>query len=124
MPVEQYAWLLALAMIAARRGSAPDQEDPSKLLVEDVSGIAGRLKPTQGSAANDLVAALFISYLLFALLRAKRRAKTLRIGPDFCKFNDAAIFSDIPAIPHQMAAAGFRALTQVSAKSITSHRRP
>ena len=83
-----------------------NQQDPFPPSMEEVTAVAGRFHAPNSRAANDFKAALFIFLLILKYCCAKNRAKIVINGPDLCKFNEAAIFSQLLAIPHQMASAG------------------
>ncbi len=118
MSEQEYVWMLGA--ISAWQQLEDDRDSPKSIGMERVTGVSGSLSDYQEEAANEMAARLFILLLILSWTSANKSAKTLKNGPDFCKIPAAAFFPLLAAIPYQMAAAGFRALTQGSAKSITS----
>ena len=121
MSQQKYAWLLALSMISLRqRLEDNDQDDPFPSVMEEVTAVAGRLRESERQAANDLAAVMFILLLLLWWSCAKHRAIFCGFHSELREINEAAFFSWIACIPHEMGAAGFQPLPPSSDKSITS----
>lgn len=88
MSKQEYTWLVALSVIAARGKSNDggcDQEDPRPLM-QAIYARAGSFSNAPAKAANDLAAALLVLLFILAWNCAKYRA-LLRIRAQICANN-------------------------------------
>lgn len=108
MSKREYAWILALSMLANDRANNavidPEGTDPAW---GDITARAGRLKDTSAPSANDaaIAAALFKLLLILFYCGAINRAKIVNRVPIFCKLTGGEISEPIRSIQHSYWAA-------------------
>ena len=121
MSEQQYVWMLGV--ISAWRQMQQresDLDEPFPSAMEEVTAVAGRLRAPEKQAANDMAAVMFILLLLLLWSCAKHCAFFGGFHSKLCKINEAAIFSLIARIPHEISASGIPPAALPCDKSITS----